>query len=83
MHQHIIATRYYSASDFATRSATKILMNEIIGRKSVSKLPFGIIFRAQISQRRSQKRVGIIPNILAKLIYSPKGNFVYPFLKFE
>ena len=28
-------------------------------------------------------RVGITPNILAKLIYSPKGNFVYPFLKFE
>ena len=39
-------TRYHSASDFATFSATKILINEIMGGITGSKLPFRIIFRA-------------------------------------
>ena len=49
MLQYILATMHYSAYDFATFSATKILRNEIMGRKTGSKLPFGIIFWAQIS----------------------------------
>ena len=36
----------YFASDFATFSATKILINKIMSKKPVSKLPFRIIFRA-------------------------------------
>ena len=39
-------TRHHSANDFATFSATKILINEIMGGKTGSKLPFGIICRA-------------------------------------
>jgi hypothetical protein len=39
-------TRHYSADDFATFSATKTLINEIVGGKIGSKLLFWIIFRA-------------------------------------
>ena len=37
MLQYILATMHYSAYDFATFSATKILINEIMGGKSASK----------------------------------------------
>ena len=39
-------TRHHSVSVFATFSATKFLINEIIGRKTSSKSPFRIIFMA-------------------------------------
>jgi hypothetical protein len=40
-------TWHYSAGDFATFSATKILINEIMGGKVGLKLPFRILlFRA-------------------------------------
>ena len=39
-------TWHYSTSDFATFSATKIWINNIMGGKVGSKLPFRIIFRA-------------------------------------
>ena len=42
----MIATRHYPTTDFATFSATKILINEITSIKTGSKLPFRIIFRA-------------------------------------
>ena len=41
-----LTTWNYFASNFATFSATKICINKIMGGKSVSKLPFRIIFRA-------------------------------------
>lgn len=41
-----IATWHYSADNFATISATKILIKEIMCGKSLTKLPFRIIFRA-------------------------------------
>jgi hypothetical protein len=42
----MIATRHYPTDDFATLSATKIMINKITGRKTGAKLPFRIIFRA-------------------------------------
>ena len=41
-----IATRHYPTGDFATFSATKFLINEIMSGKTGSKLPFEIIFWA-------------------------------------
>jgi hypothetical protein len=39
---NLTTTRHYPANDFATFSATKVLRNEIMGRKMGSKLPFRI-----------------------------------------
>jgi len=43
---YLTTTRHHSAGNFATFSATKILINEIMGGITGSKLPFRIIFRA-------------------------------------
>jgi hypothetical protein len=56
---NLTTTQHHSTGNFATFSATRILRNGIMGRKVGSKLPFRIIFRAYISQRRIPKMPGL------------------------
>jgi hypothetical protein len=46
LYDNITTNRHYPTLDFATFSATEILINKIMGRETGSKLLLWIIFRA-------------------------------------